>query len=387
MGETGAPEGAPVWHPKRWRDLPPDPPYGPISRPEVVGKAGPTITFDPHIFPVAPSINGEGEVPAAAHTKWLLWITGVLFFLLMVGFLYFLSNFSKPPADELSVYNETTNPPATIAPSNPQDDGDSGQDDQSGQGGQDGQSGQDKPGQGGGSEPGQGDQSGGESSGGDQGGSEGQGGSGRPGAPSEGVKGKGPGAGSEGSGSGGQGGADQGSQGGDSGSQGGGGQRPRNPLQPDRPQGPPTPGSGSGQATPTTQDPDRLKETSTEDTRVFMQLTLLPLGAEQTGVNVQKPAQGRVEQVNTVKLKNGKSIKVTAFRGTGTRKLIDEHRRSDEFDTEVVYGDVLTRDSNPQLVGRMGADNELIGVLIEGDERIPVADLESIANGMRFDFD
>lgn len=118
-----------------------------------------------------------------------------------------------------------------------------------------------------------------------------------------------------------------------------------------------------------------------------MQLTLLPLGADETGVTVTKPAQGRVEQVNTIKLKNGKTIKVTAFRGTGTRKLIEQHRGTDEFDTDVVYGDVLTRDPNPQLVGRMGADNELIGVLIEGDERIPVADLESIANGMRFDFD
>lgn len=118
-----------------------------------------------------------------------------------------------------------------------------------------------------------------------------------------------------------------------------------------------------------------------------MQLTLLPLGAEETGVSVTKPAEGQVEQVTTVKLKNGKTITVKAFRGTGTRNRIEELRGNESFDTPVVYGKVFTRESNPQLVGQMGADNERIGVLIEGDERIPVSDLESIANGMRFDFD
>ena len=336
--------------------------------------------------------EGPGEDANATTTTRLLWISGLVMTAVILGLLWLLTQFVLPEPSQQAALNAADHPPATIAPSPPQEDAESGQDGQSG-GNDQGQGTSPSPGQDGSGSQGQGGASDGTGS---QDGSQG-----RPGAPGDPTQGKGPQPGStEGNGSGSDSGGSQGqegsggqdSSGGQGGSQGsdsqGGTQRPpASPTRPSRPQGPPTPGGGGGQAAPTTRDPEHLKETATFDTRVFMQLTLLPLGAEDSGGHVTRPAEGRVEQVNTVTLKNGKTIKVTAFRGTGTRALIEQHRGSAKLETPVVYGEILTRDTNPQVVGQMGADGELIGVLIESDERIPVADLESLANGMRFDFD
>ncbi|WP_336250424.1 hypothetical protein [Stomatohabitans albus] len=373
QGDVGVSVDPSSAKPKRLKDLPPNPPYGSVVRPLLLSRQGPKVTFDPRHLPVPAAIS---QVAETAHKPlvWMIWATSGLVLLVALIGLWLATQWSPPPSTAVGL-SDTEHPPATIAPSPPADEPTTQPSDQNDQDGANAQDGQSEGGQGGqGADGTQGESGGGQGEQGSQGGAGGQDGAGGPG---DGVQGKGPhvgdGQGSEG--------------GGQPGGSQGGGQAPGQQPPGGAPHAPPAPGTGGGHASPTTQNPEQLRETPTSSTDPFMHLTLLPLGSTDLGPTVKQVADGRVEQTNVISLRNGKTIEVTGFRGTGTRALIDQHRANADFDVPVVYGKVLTKDNNPQLVGRMGADGELIGVLIEGNERIPVNDLESIANGMRFDFD
>lgn len=119
----------------------------------------------------------------------------------------------------------------------------------------------------------------------------------------------------------------------------------------------------------------------------FMQLTLVPLDAHDQGPTMHTPQEGMVEQRNDIRLSDGRIITVTAFRGTGTHQRINEIIGDKPLDIPLAYGEAGTQDQNPRLFARMGADGQIVGVIMTSDTAVRVSDLEALVDGIRFNFD
>lgn len=393
---------------KRWA-LPIHPPYGEVTRPVLRTKDTTRLTIDPTVEPVE-AVADEPVVKPGLSAATVIGIITSLIITAILAFLFWQLFIADHNEEDALAFQGEAFPPATIAPSEPMAEEGT---DQGGQGegrgngnGEGGIGGGSQGGSGGaGSAGGSGGAGGSDQAsredGGSQGGlqdgqgeGQGEGGRGASGSIGQGspTEGKGPhgsplpeaplpehpegeeakdgsqgGSNSPDQGGSGQGGANQG------GSQGGGQDAPANE---DR----------QGQAVPTPREANQLDEPAVNNLDPFMTITLMPIDAHDQGAEVTSPQAGMVEQRNTVVLKDGRRLTVIAFRGTGSHERLATIVGDTRLDVEVSYGHIATQQTNPRLIGRMGADGQLIGVIIESDDQIRVNDLEAIAEGLRFNF-